>query len=156
MSTGRDGKGIFPRRYGTAKCNGRDFLDGTGRHKLTFGEIVGGTGRDHHGSILTAVLPPRLVQKISPVALCRPVPSRKYPLTVPSRRQKLPLPSRPVLEAYPYLPVPSSNLARTVPSRRQNLSLPSNPSGKTCPDRRSPQFIAVTPSHQDAVAVNMP
>ena len=49
MSTGRDGKRIFPRRDGTAKCNGRDFLDGTGRYELTVGEIVDETGRDHHG-----------------------------------------------------------------------------------------------------------
>ena len=47
MSTGPDGKGIFPRRDGTVKCNARDFLDGTGRHELTVGEIVDGAGRDY-------------------------------------------------------------------------------------------------------------
>ena len=46
LSKGRDGKGIFPRRDGTEKCNGRYFLAGTGRDKLTVGEIVDGTGRD--------------------------------------------------------------------------------------------------------------
>ena len=43
MNVGRDGKGIFSRRDGTVQCNGRDFLDGTGRCELTVGEIVDGT-----------------------------------------------------------------------------------------------------------------
>ena len=31
---------MFPRRDATVKCNGREFLDGTGRYELTVGEIV--------------------------------------------------------------------------------------------------------------------
>ena len=49
FSTGRDGKGIFPRRDETVKCNGRYFLDGSGRYELTVGEIVDGTGWDGTG-----------------------------------------------------------------------------------------------------------
>ena len=66
LSTGRDGKGIFPRRDGTVKCNGRYFLDGRGGYKLTVGEIVYGTGRDH-GSMLTKVLPSRPVVTVNTV-----------------------------------------------------------------------------------------
>ena len=62
----------------------------------------------------------------------RPVPSRKYSLTVPRRRPNLPLPSRLVYKTYPYRPAPSSKPADTVPSRNQDLSLPSNPAVKTC------------------------
>ena len=40
-----DGKGRFPRRGGTVKCNGGSFLDGTGRYEPTVGEVVDGTGR---------------------------------------------------------------------------------------------------------------
>ena len=48
MSTRRDGKGRFPRRDGTAECNGRDFLGGKGRYKSTVGETVNGTGPRIH------------------------------------------------------------------------------------------------------------
>ena len=41
-------KGIFTRRDGTVKCNGRYVLDGTGRYELTVGEIVDGTGPRFH------------------------------------------------------------------------------------------------------------
>ena len=44
------------------------------------------------------LVPSRPVKKISPVALYRPVPSR---------RGNIPLPSRPVYKTYPYRPVPS-------------------------------------------------
>ena len=93
-------------------------------------------------------LPSRPVEEIAPY---RPVPSRKYPLTVPSRRQNLPLPSRPVCKTYPYRPIPSSKPTHTVPSRRQNLSIPSNLAVRTCPYCPAPPYIAVTPSRQDAV-----
>ena len=85
----------------------------------------------------------RPVEKISPVALYRPVPSRSRPVyktypyrpvpsskpapTVPSRLQNVPLPSRPVVKTYPYRPVPPSKPVPTVKSRGQNLSLPSRP-----------------------------
>ena len=66
MSTGRDGNGMFLRRDGMVKCNGRDLLDGTGRHELTVGVIVDGTGRDD-GSILTTALPSRPVVTVNTV-----------------------------------------------------------------------------------------
>ena len=39
-------EGDFPRRDGTVKCNGRVFLDVTGRDEVTVGEVVKATGRD--------------------------------------------------------------------------------------------------------------
>ena len=68
------------------------------------------------------LVPSRPAEKISPVAFCRPVPSRKSPLTVSSRRQNLPLRSRPGVKTSPYRPVPPSKTVPTVPPRH---SLPS-------------------------------
>lgn len=49
---GRDGtvRGDFSRLDGTVKCNGKYFLDGTGRYESTVftGEIVDGTGQRFH------------------------------------------------------------------------------------------------------------
>ena len=59
----RDGKGIFPRRGKTVKCNGRDFLDGSGRYELTVGELStgrDGTGRDHSSILMTVFTVPSL------------------------------------------------------------------------------------------------
>ena len=67
-------------------------------------------------------LPSRSVEEISPY---RPVPSRKYPLTLLFRRQNLPPPSRPVVKTCPYRLVPPSKPVPTVKSRGQNLYLPS-------------------------------
>ena len=75
-----------------------------------------------------APVPSRPVEKLSPVALYRLVPSRKYPL-----------PSRPVDKTCPYRPVPSTKPTPTVPSRRQNLSMPSRYAVKTCPNRQIPR-----------------